>query len=54
MPHSPECQPILLRTTRLELEGRRWDTADLDAKWAGEFVKAADFVRFAHADATRR
>ena len=29
-------------------------TADFDARWEGSFVKAADLVRFAHADATRR
>jgi cyclase len=29
-------------------------TADFDAKWEGSFVKAADLIRFAYADATRR
>jgi cyclase len=29
-------------------------TADFDANWEGSFVKAADFIRFAYADATRR
>ena len=29
-------------------------TADLDAAWAGQFVKPDDFVRFAYADAMRR
>jgi cyclase len=29
-------------------------TADFDAKWEGSFIKAADLIRFAYADATRR
>ena len=29
-------------------------TADLDATWEGSFIKAADVIRFAYADATRR
>jgi glyoxylase-like metal-dependent hydrolase (beta-lactamase superfamily II) len=29
-------------------------TADFDKTWGGSFIKGDDFVRFAHADATRR